>query len=197
MVPCSSAGAATVSTCRARRCLSRRSSVRRSWMRLLARAPCCHAAGGRWKWMRLCRACLQPPRPTSRQSDGTAPISTSCARHCRGQRLSVNRPLIVAQACRQPAPPTAHVRCLSTSCRRSYPSTLTSVSCRHCLTRSRSMWISRAVVDAVPPAVDGPSRRLRPHCDSLPSPRSMRLRVLLKCHGDDGAATRLDEAEDV
>ena len=36
----------------------------------------------------------------------------------------------VGQACRQPAPPTAHARCLSTSCRSSYPSTLTSVSCR-------------------------------------------------------------------
>jgi hypothetical protein len=41
------------------------------------------------------------------------------------------------------------------------------------------MWISRAVVDAVPPAVDGASGRLRPHCDSLPLLRSMRLGVLL------------------
>ena len=41
------------------------------------------------------------------------------------------------------------------------------------------MWISRAVVDAVPPAADGPSRRLRPHCDSLPLPRPMCLGVLL------------------
>ena len=41
------------------------------------------------------------------------------------------------------------------------------------------MWLSRAVVDAVPPAVDRPSRRLRPHCDSLPRSRSMWLGVLL------------------
>ena len=41
------------------------------------------------------------------------------------------------------------------------------------------MWLSRAVVDAVPPAVDGPLRRLRPRCDSLPRPPSMRLGVLL------------------
>ena len=41
------------------------------------------------------------------------------------------------------------------------------------------MWISRAVVDAVPPAVDGPSCRPRPSCDSLPRQRSMRLGVLL------------------
>ena len=41
------------------------------------------------------------------------------------------------------------------------------------------MWISRAVVDAVPPGVDGHSRRLRPHCDGLPRPRSMGLGVLL------------------
>ena len=41
-------GAASVSPCRARRCLIRRSPARRSWMRLLARQPCCHAAGGEW-----------------------------------------------------------------------------------------------------------------------------------------------------
>jgi hypothetical protein len=86
----------------------------------------------------------------------------------RGHRLSVRRSLMVVQACRQHAPPTTHARCLSSSCRRSYPSTLTSVSFRPCLTTSRSMWLSRAVVDAVPPAVDGPSRRLSPRWDSLP-----------------------------
>jgi hypothetical protein len=62
---------------------------------------------------------------------------------------------------------------LSTCYRRCYPSTLTSVSCRRWLTRRWSMWISRAVVDAVPPAVEGPSRWLRRLCDSLPRPRSM------------------------
>ena len=41
------------------------------------------------------------------------------------------------------------------------------------------MWISRAVVDAVPPDVDGPSRRLRPRCDSLPRLQLMWLGVLL------------------
>ena len=41
------------------------------------------------------------------------------------------------------------------------------------------MWISRAVVDVVPPAVDGPSSRLRPRCDNLPRQRSIRLDVLL------------------
>ena len=41
------------------------------------------------------------------------------------------------------------------------------------------MWICRAVVDAVPPEVDGPSRRLRPHYDRPARLRSMRLHVLL------------------
>ena len=170
---CSCDGAAPVSTCRARRCLSRRSSVRRPLMRLLGRPPCCHAAGGQWTWMRLRRSSVQLSRPASGLCDGTAPVSTSRARHCSGRRLLVRRSLVVDQASRQHAPPTTHVRCSSTRCRRSYPSTLTSVSCRRWLTRRWSMWISRAVVDAVPPAVDGPSRRLRPRCDSLPRPRSM------------------------
>ena len=69
--------------------------------------------------------------------------------------------------------PTTHVRCLSTSCRRSCTSTLTIMQRRRCLKRSRSMWIVRAVVDGVPPAVDGPSRRLHPRCGSLPRQRSM------------------------
>jgi hypothetical protein len=129
--------------------------------------------------MRLCRSSVQMPRPASGQCDDPELVSTCVARHCRGQRLSARWSLMVAQACRHPAPPTTHVRCLSTNCRRSYPSTLTSVSCRRSLTRSGSMGISRAVVDAVPPAVDGPSRRLCPRCDSLPRPRSMWLGVLL------------------
>jgi hypothetical protein len=129
--------------------------------------------------MRLCWSCVQLSRPTSPSCAGAATVSTSLARHCRGQRLSVRQSLMVVQACRQLAPPTTHVRCSSTSYRSSYPSTLTSVSCRSCLTRSWSMWICRAVVDAVPPAVDGPSRQQRPRCDSLPRPRSMRLGVLL------------------
>jgi hypothetical protein len=41
------------------------------------------------------------------------------------------------------------------------------------------MWLSRAVVDAVPPVVGGPSRRLRTHCDRLPRSRSMWLGELL------------------
>ena len=164
---------ATVSTCRARRCLRRRSSVLRSWMRLLARPPCCHAAGGQWTSVRRCRSSVQLPCPASRPCDGTATVSTSRARHCSGQRLVVRGSLMIVQAYHQRTPPTTHVRNFSTSCRLSYPSTLASMSCRRCLTRSRSMWISRAVVDAVPPAVDGPSRRLRPRCDSLPQPRSM------------------------
>ena len=170
---------APVSTCPARRCHSRRSSVRRPWMRLLARPQCSHAAGAKWTWVRLCPSSVQLPRPASGQCDAAAPASTCLARHCSGQRLSVRRSLIAVQPYRQPAPPTTHVCCLSTSCRRSYPNTLTSVSCRRSLTRSRSMWFSRAVVDAVPPAVDGPSRRLRPRCDSLPCPRSMWLGELL------------------
>ena len=169
----------TVSTSRARRCLSRRSSVRLSWMRRLARPPCCRETGGQWTWMRLRRSSVQLSYPASSPCDGAVPVSTSRARHCRGQRLSVRQSLMVVQACRQLAPPTAHVRCLSTSYRNSYPNTLTTVSCRTCLTRSRSTWINRAVVDAVPPAVDGPPRRLRPRCDSQPRPRSMRLGVLL------------------
>ena len=36
---------ATVSAYRVRHCVSQRSPVCRSWMRLLARPPCCHAAG--------------------------------------------------------------------------------------------------------------------------------------------------------
>ena len=164
---------ALVSTCRARRCLSRRSSVRWSWMRLLGRPPCCHAAGGQWTWMQLCRSSVQLPCPASSLCDGTTPVSTSLARHCQGQRLSVRRSLKTVHGCRQPTHPTTHVHCLSTSCRRSYPSTLTSVSCRRYQATSRSTWISRDDVDAVPPEVNGPSCLLRPHCDSLPRPRSM------------------------
>jgi hypothetical protein len=43
---------ATVSMCLARRCLSQRSSVRRSWMRLPACPPCCQ--GGWWSGGRGC-----------------------------------------------------------------------------------------------------------------------------------------------
>ena len=129
--------------------------------------------------MRLCRSSVQLSCPASSPCDGGAAVSTCVARHCSGQRLFARRSFMVVQACRQQARPTTHVRCLSTSCRCSYQSTLTLLSCRRCLTRSRSMWICRAVVDAIPPAVDGPSRRLRPRCDSLPRPRSMRLGVLL------------------
>ena len=164
---------ASDTTCRTRRCLSRRSSVRRSWMHLLARPQCCHEAGGQWTWMRLCQSSVQLPCPASCPCDGVALVSTTVTRHYHGHRLPVRRSLMVVQACRQLAPPTAHARGLSTSCRRSYPSTLTSVSCRRCLTRNRSMWISRAVVDAVPLAVEGRSRRLHLQCDSLPRPRSM------------------------
>ena len=124
---------ATVSTCRTRGSLSQRSSVRRSRMRLLGRPPFCHAAGGLWTWMRLWQSSVQLPRQASGQCDGAAPVSTSPARHCSGQRLSVRRSVVVDQACRQPAPPTTHVRYLSTSCRWSYPSTLTTVSCRRCV----------------------------------------------------------------
>ena len=95
----------TVSTCRTRRCLSRRSSVRPSWIRLLVSPPCCHAAGGHWTWMRLCRSSVQLPRPTSGTCDGAAPVSTYVARHCRGQCVSVCRSLMGAQARRQTAPP--------------------------------------------------------------------------------------------
>ena len=166
-------GAATVSTCSARRCFSRRSYVCASWLRLLAPPPCCHADRCQWTWMRLCRSSVQLPCLASSPCHGAAPVSTSRARHCRGQRLSVRRSLMGDQAWRQPAPPTTHERCLSTSYRRSYTSTLTSVSCRRWFTRRWSMWICRAVVDAVPPAADGFSRRLRPRCDSLPRPRSI------------------------
>ena len=89
--PCD--GAAPVSTCRARRCLSRRSSVRRSWMGLLARPSYCHAAGSQWTWVRLCRSSVQLSRPATRRCDGAASVSTCLARHCRGQRLSVVRRL--------------------------------------------------------------------------------------------------------
>ena len=164
---------ATVSRCRGRHCHSRHSSVRRLWMRLLARRACCHEAGARWTWMRLCPCNVQLPRQASRPCDCAASVSSSVACDCRGQRLSVRRSLMIGQPCRQPAPLTTHERCSSTSCRHYYPSTLASVSCRSCLTRSRSMWICRAVVDAVLPAVDGHSRRLHPNCDSLPRPRSM------------------------
>ena len=124
---------ATVSTCRARRCLSRRSSVRRSWMCLLARPPCCHAAGGQWTWMRVCQSSVQLPCPASRPCDGAAHVSTSRACCCHDPRLSVCRSYMVVRAYHQHTPPTTHVRCLWTSCRRSYPSTLTSMSCRRCV----------------------------------------------------------------
>ena len=58
------------------------------------------------------------PRPASRPCDGTARVSASLSRHCRGQRLSVRRSLMVVQPWRQLAPPTTHARCLSRSCRR-------------------------------------------------------------------------------
>ena len=111
---------------------SQRSSVRRSWMCLFARPTCCHVAGRQRTWMRLCRSGVQLLRPAPGQCDGVAPVSTSRACHCHGQRLSVSRSLMAVQASRQPAPPTTHAPCSSTSCRRSYQSTLTSASCRRC-----------------------------------------------------------------
>jgi hypothetical protein len=126
---CSCSSSAPVSMCHTRRCHSRRLSVRRSWMRPLAHPPCCHAAGSQWTWMRLCRSNVQLPCPGSGGCDGATPVSTSLSRHCHGQHMSVRRSFVVVQACRQHTLPTTHVRCLSTSCRRSYPSTLTSVSC--------------------------------------------------------------------
>jgi hypothetical protein len=169
--PCD--GPAPFLTCRARRCLSRRSSVRRSWMRLLGRP---RAAMRLLVTGRRC-GCVSPAC-SCRVRRRVRVMVLLLSRHfvidtVVGQRLSVRRSLMAFQVCRQPPPPTTHARRLSTSCRRSHPRTLTSVSCRRCLTRSRSMWVSRAVVDAVPHAVDGPSRRLRPRCDSLPCPRSM------------------------
>ena len=124
---------APVSTCRTRRCLSLRSFVSRSWMRLLGSPPCCHAAGGQRTWIRLCRSSVQLSHPALCPCHCAPLVSTSPARHCRGQRLSVRRSLMVVQPWRQLAPPTTHVRCLSTSCRPSYPTTLTSVSCRRCI----------------------------------------------------------------
>jgi hypothetical protein len=67
--------------------------------------------------MRLCRSSVQLPCPTSRSCAGTTPVSACVAGHCRGQRLPVRRSLMAVPVCRQPAPPTTHVRCLSTSCR--------------------------------------------------------------------------------
>ena len=99
-----SVSVALVSTCSARPCLSQHSPVRRSCMRLLGRRPCCHPAGILWSWIRLCRSSVQLPSPASGQCDGTATVSTSRARHCRGQRVSVSRSLMAVPACRQPAP---------------------------------------------------------------------------------------------
>ena len=94
--PCDSA--ATVSLRRTRRYLSRRSSVRRSWMRLLARTPCCHVAGGRWTWMQLCRSSVQLLRAALSPCHVAALVSTSHSRHCSGQRLSIGRSLMAVQA---------------------------------------------------------------------------------------------------
>ena len=139
LVLSSCGGAAPVLTCRARRCLRRRSSVRRSWMRPLAHPPCCHAAGSLWTWMRLSRSSVQLPRPASSPCDGTTRVPSTLARHCSGQRLSVRQSNMVVQAYHQRAPPTTRVHCLSTSRLRSYKSTLTSVSRRRCLVGSRAM----------------------------------------------------------
>jgi hypothetical protein len=148
-------------------CLHSSCSTRPRWMCLgltLVDAPPCTPtvlSCGRWS-VDVDPAVSVQLRPASCQCDGSARVSTTRTCHCSGQRLSVRRLSMAVQACRQSAPSSTHVRCLSTRCRRSYPSTPTPVSCRRCLTRSRSMRISRAVVDAAPTAVDGHSRRLRP-----------------------------------
>jgi hypothetical protein len=49
-------------------------------------------------WMRLCRASVQLPRAAWCQCDGECPVSTSHARHCSCQRLSVRRSLMVVHA---------------------------------------------------------------------------------------------------
>ena len=66
---------APVSTCCAQRCLRRRSSVRRSWMHLLARPPCCDEAGGEWSWMRLWHSSVQPVDWAFRRSLLSTPVS--------------------------------------------------------------------------------------------------------------------------
>ena len=66
---------APVSTCCAQRCLRRRSSVRRSWMHLLARPPCCDEAGGKWSWMRLWHSSVQPVDWAFRRSLLSTPVS--------------------------------------------------------------------------------------------------------------------------
>jgi hypothetical protein len=183
-------GAAPVLTCRTRRSLNRRSSVRRSWMRLLAGTPCCHAAAGRWTWMRLCRSSVQLPRLASSPCDGPAAVSACVARHCRGQRLSVRRSLMVVPACRQPGPLTTHARCLSTSCRRSYQSTLTSVSCRRCVDSKLVNVAQSSCRGCGPPC----SRRT---FASATSPRRQSTtstvnvtRCTAQCRGDDGETRR-------
>ena len=127
-----------------------RLSVGRGFASLVARRAVMRLAVSR-RGCGLCQSSVQLPRPASSKRDGTTPVSTCLARHCRGQRLSVRRTLMGVQAYRQPAPTTSHVRCMSTSCHPFFPSTLNSVSCRRWLTRSRSLWISGDVVDAVPP----------------------------------------------
>ena len=90
-------GAAPVATCHARQYLSQRSSASRSLMRLLACIPYGYPAGGQWRWLRLCRSCVQLSCPVSPLYDGAATVSSSLACDCRGQRLSVRRSLMVAQ----------------------------------------------------------------------------------------------------
>ena len=64
-MPCSCDGVAPVLTYRVRDCVSQRSPVCRSWMRLLARPPCCHAAGGERTSLWLCPSSLQLPMLTT------------------------------------------------------------------------------------------------------------------------------------
>ena len=159
-------------------------------MRILARPLCCHAAGSLWARMRLSRSSIQLQRPASGQCDGAARVSSSLARHCRGQRLSARRSLMDVQEYRQHTPPTTHMRCLSTCCLRSYPSALTSVSCRRCVDTKQLN------VDLSTCRGCGPSCRRRTFASATSPLRQSTTstvdvsRCIAQCRGVDGATIR-------
>ena len=147
-------GGATVSTCRTRRCLSQRSSVRRSWMRPLGRPPCCRATGGSWTWLLPCPSSVQLLGPTSRSCDGTAPVSTYRARHWLSQRSSVRRSwkrlLARSSCCHEAAGLSTWTRLYRSSVQLQRPAscqcdgaaTVSSSLARHC--RSQRLFVCRS-----------------------------------------------------
>ena len=141
--------------CSCRRCLRRRSSVRRSWLRLHACPRWCQ---GGWRSVNV----------DATVADMCTAVTTSVwsgwccfARRSRGQRLTVCRCYDGGSTVRSALHPR---RRMYTACRLREQAEL-SVLSTILDEKEDNVEESSFAVDVVPPAIDAPSRRLRPRDD--------------------------------